>query len=155
MPAKRKFVANEEEKYEYINRSGEIHFISYTDNRGDSIPIRLTPNKTVWLTDDDIRRYHNDPRFADGKIVPVNANNPNITLTEGQNVMSDVQVSLFIKNFETALSLYNRTTKITSVTTFARLRDECIKQDKPHSFVKMLDKRIVDLQEKHEKNIML
>lgn len=140
-------------RYEYKNVSGTIQWVTYTDEFGDLVPTRLDPNKTVWFTEPDLRRYKKShPRFQDGSIVPVSNDPGKVSMTIAENIMTDIQLEFFVKNCETSKLLEVRSRKVTSLTTLARIREECKRQDKPVSFIDTIDRKIEKLQEDERQN---
>lgn len=142
----------EDIRYEYKNVSGVIQFLSYTDDNGERIPIQLRPDQTVWFTEQDLRRYKRDERFVKGRIVPLIQVSSESEMKSAENIMTDLQIQFFVQFHSTAKTLEMHMRKVTSITTLARIRDECKRQDKPISFIDTVDRRIERLQEDERLN---
>ena len=60
---------------------------------------QVAPNETVYLSDKDIRKYKDDVRFLEGRIVPVGSEQEVASTHEISDIMTPNQIKFFIKTY--------------------------------------------------------
>jgi ethanolamine utilization cobalamin adenosyltransferase len=108
-------------------------------------PVSLLPQKTIFLSERDIRKYRDDQRFLEGRVVPVGSEQEIILTKNASDIMTDEQIHYFIKNVLSAEELNSYLDKVNSISTITRMIKEAKEQDKSYSFVSLLDKKMEEL----------
>jgi len=112
---------------------------------------QVAPNETVYLSDKDIRKYKDDVRFLEGRIVPVGSEQEVASTHEISDIMTPNQIKFFIKNTETSEALKEKIKDLRSRETVRRLLIEAKSQDRSYSFIVSLEDKLKEVEIYNEK----
>lgn len=133
---------------EYKNVTpNELMWLEIFEDEEDKHEFRLEAQKTVFLSQKDIRNHRNDQRFLEGKIVPVNSEGDIIKTNRASDIMNDEQVKWFVINTKEIIDLINNIAVLKNIGTVERILKEAKKPEnnKSYEYVIAIDKRLKQL----------
>jgi hypothetical protein len=131
-------------EYKNVTENEKMWFEIYGEEDERRI-ISIEPGATEFFCDKDLRKYNNDKRFLEGRIVPVGSEEDKKSTREASDIMTDDQIKYFIKNTDDAKEIAKKIRVLKSVNTVKRMLHQAKDQDKPYSIVKVFEDKLEEI----------
>jgi len=127
---------------EYKNvTENELMFLEVFGEEETKHKVEIKAGDSVFLMDKDLRNHRNDTRFLEGRIVPIGSEAEIASTKEASDIMTDKQISYFIKNNNNLEDIKNKFEFVKSVQTMSRILKEAKlpEQGKTYAFVTIIE----------------
>jgi hypothetical protein len=149
MPRKKEDILVE---YKNVSKNETMYFEIFGDET-ERVMVKLNPGDIAFFNAKDIRRYKNDVRFLEGRIVPLNSEQDYSNTNTLENIMSDIRIEYFIKNVNDIELLEKQLENITNTNTVERLLNKAkeVSNLKTYAYVLLLENKLKELYKERDK----
>jgi len=133
---------------EYKNVSeNELMFLEVFGEEETKHKVEIRAGQSIFLTERDLRNHSNDTRFLEGRIVPIGSEAEIASTKEASDIMTDKQITYFIKNNNDPEEIKKKLEFVKSIQTMSRILKEAKlpEQSKTYIFVTTIEEVLKNL----------